>query len=95
MYLQLTKQEIKPSLYLRTLTNEELLRYAEPVTELESELLQRLEERAITAKEYLDEAYNEVRLLSETVKELEEVIEGHREDYDELLLKCNSLAIRE
>lgn len=31
-------------MYLRSLTNEELLRYADPVTELERELFRRLDE---------------------------------------------------
>lgn len=78
-------------MYLRTLTNEDLLRYVEPVTELEKELVKRLECDNANNCDDLDEAYNEVRILSETVKELEEVIEGHREDYDDLLLKCASL----
>lgn len=78
-------------MYYRTLTDEELLRYVGLVSELESELLRRLEECVNTEHDDLDEAYSEVSILSETVKELEEVIEGHREDYDDLLLKCSYL----
>ena len=57
-------------MYLRTLTNEELLRIVEPVTELEKELVKRLECSAALDSDDLQEAYDEITTLKKEVRYL-------------------------
>ena len=78
-------------MYLRTLTNEELLRIVEPVTELEKELVKRLECSAALDNDDLQEAYDEIAALKKEVEVQREELNSCRGDYDDLLLKCNAL----
>lgn len=79
-------------MYYRTLTDEELLRYAESAgctTELEKELLKRLEEILGKNDEDLEEALSEVTSLKMERDELKEDASSHQADYDDLILKCD------
>ena len=78
-------------MYLRNLTNEELLRGVVPVSELEKELFKRLEIDAALHNDDLQEAYDEIAALIFDAKTMEETLEGCQDDYDDLLLKCNAL----
>ncbi len=64
-------------MWYRTLTDEELLRYAEIVTELEKELLKRFEAMENNLREELEEALVEVRAISDNYDALQE-------DYEDL-----------
>lgn len=66
-------------MYLRTLTNEELLRYVEPVTELEKELVLRLLKGVGDDEEFIKELEREVRYLKQEVQELEETIASYED----------------
>lgn len=66
-------------MYYRTLVDEELLRMAEPVTELEKDLVRRFQCQQWRLKEDLEEAYEELRkennYLQNRVDELEEKLD--------------------
>ena len=86
MYLQMTTEEVLKGrqMYLRTLTNKELLRYAEPVTDLEKELILRLQEDSSEVDDRADELAHEVGMLSWKLKAAEQDCEYVEREMQEM-----------